>query len=168
MPQQRGDRFEGHAPVDGLGGEGVAQLMRGDAAEAGLAGDLGDGAIDPRRGDPASVVGEQVVGAQGVAALGEPVVEEGFELGVQRDVAIAVQLADGHPQPVGRADLDYGVDGQVNEFAAAQASAGEDLHAEADKGVGVGPRRAEQFGRRRVVEEARQGPIDDGVIAGEK
>ena len=87
---------------------------------------------------------------------------------MQRDVAIAVQLADGHPQPVGRADLDHGIDGQVDEFAAAQAGAGQHLHAEPDKGIGVGPRGAEQFGGRRVVEEARQRLIEDGEIAGKE
>jgi hypothetical protein len=29
-----------------------------------------------------------------------------------------VQLADRHPQPVSRADLDDGIDGQVDELAA--------------------------------------------------
>ena len=39
VPEQGGDRFEAHAPVDGLGGEGVAQLVRMDVADVGELGD---------------------------------------------------------------------------------------------------------------------------------
>ena len=48
VAEQRGDRFEAHAAVDGLGGEGVAQLVGVDVADA--------GARPTRRDDAADVV----------------------------------------------------------------------------------------------------------------
>ena len=36
MTEQSGDRVDAHAPVDGLGGEGVAELVGGDVPDAGL------------------------------------------------------------------------------------------------------------------------------------
>jgi len=44
---------------------------------------------------------------------------------VQRDVAVVVELADRDPKPVGGADLDNGVDGEGEQFAFADAGAGE-------------------------------------------
>jgi len=49
--------------------------------------------------------------------LTDPVVEHVFELWVQRDVAVVVELADRYPQPERRADLDDGVDVQSEELA---------------------------------------------------
>ena len=48
VPEQRGDGFEAHAPVDGLGGQGVAQLVRVDVTDSGgvaatRSSDAGDG-----------------------------------------------------------------------------------------------------------------------------
>ena len=40
------DGFEAHATVDGLGGEGVAELVRVDVSDAGSFGDGGDVAVD--------------------------------------------------------------------------------------------------------------------------
>jgi len=57
--------------------------------------------------------------------LADPVVEHVLELWVQRDVAVVVELADRDPEPVGRADLDDGVDGESEQFAFADAGAGE-------------------------------------------
>jgi hypothetical protein len=86
------------------------------------------------------MVGEQIVGARVVAASSKPVVEQRFELGVEWDVAVAVQLANGHPEPVCRADLHDGVDGQVDELATTQTSAGQHLDAQTHKRVSVCPR----------------------------
>src|SRR6516164_2060121 len=97
MPQERSDGFQRHTPVDGLGGQGVTQLVWRNATESSSASDLFNRGIDSRRGDPTSMVGEQIVGAQVVAASSKPVVEERFELWVEWDVAVAVQLANGHP-----------------------------------------------------------------------
>jgi hypothetical protein len=92
------------------------------------------------------MIGEQVVGAEGIAASSKPVVEESFEPGVEWDVPVTVQLADRHARPVGRANLNHGIDGQVDELAAAQASASQHRHTQADKRIGVCPCRAEQLG----------------------
>jgi hypothetical protein len=62
------------------------------------------------------------------------------------NIAVAVQLADGHPQPVRRANLNHGIDGQIDELAAAQTRAGQNLDAQADKRISVCARRAEQLG----------------------
>src|SRR4029078_6051992 len=62
VPQQRGDRFEAHAPVDGLGGQGVAQLVGGGAA----AGGAPDAADDPA--DHVAVQRPAVVGGQPLVA----------------------------------------------------------------------------------------------------
>ena len=40
VPEQRGDRLQAHAPVDGLGGEGVAHLVGVDVPEPGRFGGL--------------------------------------------------------------------------------------------------------------------------------
>ena len=45
-PSDRGDRLQAHAAVDGLGGQGVSQLVRVDVADAGGRGDGGDPALD--------------------------------------------------------------------------------------------------------------------------
>src|SRR5262252_8962154 len=146
MPQQRSDGFQRHTPVDGLGGQGVTQLVWRNPTESSSASDLFNRGIDPRRGDPTSMISKEVVSAQAVAALSKPFVEEGFELGVEWDVAVAVQLANGHPEPVCRADLHDGVDGQVDELATTQAGAGQQFDAQARKRIGFCPCGAEEFG----------------------
>src|SRR6516225_6836774 len=110
------------------------------------------------------MVSEQIVRAQAVAASSQPLVEEGFELRVERHVAVAVELADRHPKPVGRTDLHDGVDGQVDELAAPQAGAGQQLDTQPYKWIGVFPCGAEEFGGGRIVKEARQGFIEDGEV----
>jgi hypothetical protein len=76
MSQQGGDRLERHAPVDGLGGQGVSELMRGDVADTGLSGHVGQGSVDPRGGDSSSPFDEQVGLAQPGGSMGDPVVEQ--------------------------------------------------------------------------------------------
>jgi hypothetical protein len=58
-----------------------------------------------------------------------------FELWVQRDVAVVVQLADGYSQSAGGSDLDDGVDAESEEFAAADACAGEQFDDQAVSGI---------------------------------
>ena len=96
MPEEGGDRFEAHAAVDRLGGEGVAQLVGVDVADPGVAGDAARrcGAT-VRRSMGAAVVGDEAaVAADVVGVGGGPVGEEGDEVGVQRDVAVVAELAD--------------------------------------------------------------------------
>ena len=64
MPEQCGDRLEAHAPVDGLGGQRVAQLVRMDVADAGPLGHRGDVALDGAPVERLAVVPfDQVSGA---------------------------------------------------------------------------------------------------------
>ena len=103
----------------------MSQLMGGDVADPGNVGD-----VSQRGGDAVttyrSIVFEQkAIGAQPMwSVLGDPVVEQLFELWVQRDVAVVVQLADRDPQPVGRADLHDRVDGEGQQLATTDAGAG--------------------------------------------
>src|SRR6266508_4247187 len=103
-----------------------------------------------------TLVDEQQAGTQPLGSLVEPLVEHGLELGVQGDVAVVVELADRDAQPVGRADLHDGVDGEADEFAFAHAGAGEQLDGQADERVGVGAGSLEELGGGAVVEEPRQ------------
>ena len=102
MSEKGGDCLERHAPVDGLGGQRMPELVRGDVSDSRRSGYLGDGPVDPALGDPPTAVDEQVVAAQARGPAGDPVVEQVFELRVQGDVAVGAQLADRHVQPVGR------------------------------------------------------------------
>ena len=98
LSEQGCDGVEAHAPVHGLSGQGVAQLVGGDVADAGNVGDAsqrGGDAVTTYR----SIVFEQkAIGAQAIrSVVGDPVVEQLFELRVQRDVAVVVQFADRDP-----------------------------------------------------------------------
>ncbi len=106
--------------------------------------------------DALAVPGEQVRAAQAGGPPGEPGVEEVFELGVQRDVAVGAELAERDVQPVGGADLHDRVDGEVQELAFAQAGAGQELHGQADERAGAGAGGLQQLGERAVVQEAGQ------------
>ena len=70
-------------------------------------------------------------------------------------------------QPVGGADLHDGIDCEIQEFALAQAGAGEELHAQSDERVVGGAGGLQQLGERGVVEEAGQRLVADGQVAGE-
>lgn len=165
MAQQCGYRLERHAPVDRLGRQRVAQAVRADVADPGHLGGLGDGSVDASLADPLAVFDEQVGAAKTGGPLGEPGVEEVFELWVQRDVAVRAELADGHVEPVGGSDLHDGVDGEVQELAFAQPGAGQELHGQAHERVGVGAGGLQQLGERAVVEEAGQGRVAQRQVA---
>jgi hypothetical protein len=69
VAEQRGDGVEAHAPVDRLGGQGVAELVGGDVPDPGFVAELARGGGDPQRGDGAVVTraprsGPRVVGVQ--------------------------------------------------------------------------------------------------------
>ncbi len=87
--------------------------------------------------------------------------------GVERDVAVGVQLADRDAEPVGGADLDDGIDGERTELAVAHPGAGQHLDDQAGEGVRIRPRRPQELGGRGVVEKAWEGLVDDGQIPGE-
>ncbi len=73
---------------------------------------------------------------------------------MQGDVAVGAQFPQRHVQPVRCPDLHHGIDCEVEEFTLAQAGAGQELHAQADERVVVGPGGLQQLGERGVVEEA--------------
>ena len=97
-----------------------------------------------------------------------PVVEQGLEVGVQRDVAVVVEFADRDPKPERGADLHDSVDGESDQFAETDAGAGEDLDPEPGERVGFGSGRSGEFGCCGVVEEPGQGPVDAGQVSGEQ
>ena len=99
--------------------------------------------------------------------VGEPVVDHGLELRVQRDVAVVVEFADRDPQPVGGADLDDGVGGEAEEFAFAHAGAGQDLDREPAERVGQLPGGGHELRGGGVVEEPGQRFVLDGPVGGE-
>jgi len=58
MTEQRGDGFEAHAAVDGLGGERVPQAVRVHVVDAGDGADAGDDAVHGSTIDRVVVIGE--------------------------------------------------------------------------------------------------------------
>ena len=78
---------------------------------------------------------------------GDPLVKEGFELGVKRDVAVVVELAQRNAQPERGADLNDGVSGETQELADPDAGAGQDLDAQSCEGVGLGSGRSRIWAR---------------------
>ena len=137
MSEKSSDRFQRHAAVDRLGGQRVPQAMRADVPDPGRRGDLGHGPVDAVLPDALAVFDEQVAAAQAGWAVGEPLVEEILELGVQGNVAVVAQLAQRHMQPVGGADLHHGIDCEIEEFTFAEAGAGQEFHTEAHERVGI-------------------------------
>ena len=92
---------------------GRAQLAGGDVTDASGRGHRGEGGVEPGGGDPPAAFEEQDVRARRLPPVGQPLVEQGLELGMQRNVTVGVQLADGDAQPERGPDLHDGVDGQV-------------------------------------------------------
>ena len=100
VAEQGGDRLQPHAPVDGLGGQGVAELVGVDA-DAAAAADAADDAADLVAVQRAAVIGDQApVAADVIGVGGGPGGEERDELGVQRDIAVVAELAERDAQPV--------------------------------------------------------------------
>jgi len=100
--------------------------------------------------------------------VGNPFVEHGFQLWVQRDVAVGVQFPDRNTQPIGRSDLHDCVDCQGEEFAFADSGAGEELDDQGGEGVGIGSGGAHEFRRCAVVEKSWERFVGDGQVTDEK
>ena len=91
---------ESHAPVDGLGGQGVAELVRMDRADAGLLRCGGHDAMHRAPTHGRVLVGHQALLGPDVLAVGRrPGGQELDQVWVQRDEAVVAQLADGDAQP---------------------------------------------------------------------
>ncbi len=102
VAEQRGDGLQAHAAVDGLGGQGVPQLVGVDVGQPGG----GAGSVD-HPGDGVPVQGSAVLPGQqqrvpGRDVRGAVVVDQGDQVRVQRQVAVLAELADRDVQPVGR------------------------------------------------------------------
>ena len=75
MTEEGGDGFEPHAAVDGLGGEGVAQLVGVNVADTGALGDALDDAGHLVAAEGPPVLGDEPTGA--VVGMGRgPLLEE--------------------------------------------------------------------------------------------
>ncbi len=138
----------------------VASVWRswwGWTRDAGVAGDAAHDASDEVTVEGAAVVGDQsAVAADVVEVGGGPLGEQGDEIGVEGDVAVVAQLADGDPQPVAVTDEHDGVGVEVAQLTGAYSGAGEDLDDEAVAWVGGGAGGGHQPGGVTVVEEAGQ------------
>ena len=168
VTQQRGNRLEAHAAVDGLGSERVAELVWGNVANSSRFGYFGDGAVYARDGESAATFDEQQIRSQPFGSLRQPVVNECLQLRVEWDVPVGVQLADRHAQPVRRTDLDDRVHAEVDELALPQASSGEELDGDAYKWIRVSARGNQQLGRRCVIKKPGQRLIRDGEVSRDK
>ena len=167
MAEHRGDRFQAHAAVDGLGGQGVPQLVGVDVGQpgggAGPVDHPGDGVPVQR---PAVLPGQQQRVA-GPDVRGAVAVDQGDQLGVQRQVAVLAELADRDVQPGPGADVHDRVGAQAGVFADPQPGAQQHLHGDADQQPPVGLGGAQQFRGGGVVEGLGQRVVLAGQVAGE-
>ena len=128
---------------------------------------LGTAPADALVADPPAALHEQPRLAQAGRPAGDPLVEQVFELRVQRDVAVGAQLPERHVQPVRGADLHDRIDGQIEELALAKPGPGEELDREPGERVGVLARGAQQLRRGGVVDEPRERLIAAWDVTGE-
>ncbi len=110
-------------------------------------------------GQQQRVPGRDVLGSVGVDDL--------HEAWVQRQVAVLVELADRHVEPVGVADEHDGVGGQGRVLPDPQPGAQEELDGDSDEHPAVGLRGAQQLGRGRVVQGLGQGVLLAGHVTEE-
>ena len=167
MAEQRGDRFEGHAPVDALGGEGVAQRVGVDVADAGAAGDGGDVAVDGAAVHGLMVVAFDEQAGGGRPAPGPVVVDQPDEHRVQRDGAVVVELAERDAQPPGVAEAIHGVVAQPADLADAHPGAGQQFDDQPAPPVRVDGEGGHELGGGGIVEELRERFIGLGDVSGE-
>ena len=167
MAEQGGDRLQAHPAVDGLGGQGVPELVGVDVRQAGggagLVDEPGDGVPVQR---PAVLPGQQQR-VPGGDMGGAVAVDEGDQLGVQGQVAVLVELADRDVQPGPGADVHDGIGLQAGVFADPQPGAQQHLDGDADQHPPVGLGGAQQPGGGGVVEGLGQRVVLAGQVAGE-
>ena len=156
-----------HAPVDRLGGEGVAQLVGVDVADAGRLGQLVDPAGDQVALEGTAVVGDEQAGAV-VVVVGLPGRNELDQAGVQRHVTVIAQFAHRDPQPPRPRTPADSVFGQGAQLAHAHTGAGQDLDAQLAAPVGVGGGRREKASRSGVVESLGQRTGHLGEVGAEQ
>jgi len=167
VPEQRGDCFEAHPAVDGLGGQGVAELVGVDVADTGAFGDRRDVAGDGAPVEGLTVVAFNETTRTWCSSLGAVVGDELDEDRVQGDVAVVVEFADRDPQPVGVADVDHGVIGEGAEFTGSHPGASQQLDHQPAPRVGVVGEGGHELRRGRVVEELGEWFVGFREVAGE-
>jgi hypothetical protein len=167
MAEHGGDGLQAHAAVDGLGGQGVSELVGVDVGQpgggAGLVDVAGDGVPVGRL---AVLPGQQQrVGRVDVA--GAVVVDQGDQVRVQRQVAVLAELADRDVQPRPGADLHDRVRAQGGVLADPQPGAQQHFHCDADQQPRVVLRGSQQFGGAGVIQGLGQRVVLAGQVAGE-
>jgi hypothetical protein len=167
VAEQGGDGFQAHAAVDRLGGQSMPELVGMDVREAGG----GAGPVDhPGDGVPvqrAAVLPRQQQRVVRSDVGGPVAVDEGDQLGVQRQVAVLAELADRHVQPGPGADEHHRGGLQAGELADPQPGAQQHLDGDPDQHPAVGLGGAQQPGGGGVVEGLGQRVVLAGQVAGE-
>ena len=159
MTQQVRDGLEAHAPVEQLGGEGVAQLVGMDVSGAGPPCHRGHVAVDGPTVEGLAVVADDQESRGTRTPLGPVVVDEVDEHRVQRNVAVVVELADRDPEPVGPTQAEHGIVAQCAELAGPHAGARQQLDHESPTPVGVLGQGGHELGGDGVVQKSRQGLV---------
>jgi hypothetical protein len=167
MAEQGGDGLQAHAAVDGLGGQCVAELVGVDVRQPGG----GAGPVD-HAGDGVPVQWAAVLTGQQQRVAGRDVggavgVDEGDQLGMQRQVAVLAELADRDVQPRPGADQDHGAGREAGVFADPQPGAQQHLHGDAHQHPAVLLGGAQQFRGCGVAEGLGQRAVQAGQVAGE-
>jgi hypothetical protein len=102
-----------------------------------------------------------------VDVTGAVVIDQGDQVGVQRQVAVLAELADRDVQPRPGADLHHGVRAQGGVLADSQPGAQQHLHGDADEQPLVGLRGAQQLRGAGVIRGPGQRVVLPGQVAGE-
>jgi hypothetical protein len=135
VAQEGCDCFEAHVSVDGLGCEGVTELVWVHMTDACNLGYPADDAGDLVPVQRFTVPDDQPVDV--VITVCVVVVGEFDELWVERDVTVVVELPDRDTKPVATVDEHNSIGAEVAEFTDPQAGAGQHLNHEPVDGVSV-------------------------------
>jgi hypothetical protein len=74
----------------------------GDVADTRASGELGNGLINPGDPEPPTSNYKGEIGSQAFGPSRDPIIDKCFQLRMERDVAVVVELANRHAQPVRR------------------------------------------------------------------
>jgi hypothetical protein len=103
MTEQSGDNVRAHTPIDGLGGQCVPKLVRGDVANPGLCGLFAENLGNTMGGDRTVPFDQQAVRPDfGGSMVCDPIVEEFLSCG-RRECIGRYAACQAEPQPIGGA-----------------------------------------------------------------
>lgn len=95
MAKECGDGVDAHAAVDGLSGQGVSELVRSHVSDACVVADAGERRGDSLLRDRSALLDEQSFRSQACGSVvGDPVVEQGFQVRMQGNVSVTMQFSD--------------------------------------------------------------------------